>query len=189
MQQNQLHNLNLLLMQVALGDENAFREIHDFYGSQLNDYIMGLTRSRFLTEEVAQDVFLKIWLNRKNLLEINCFTSYLFVIARNHTFDCLKQINRKKKREKKWMSVVVNTLQNDTTETPMERSNEIIDAAVKMLPPRQKKIYFLRREGAKPQKIAEELSISVGTVKKHQELAIRFLRNQIRADTGGNFKI
>jgi RNA polymerase sigma-70 factor (ECF subfamily) len=108
MQQNQLQNLESMLLQISSGNQIAFGELFKFYDAPLTTYIMGFTRSQFLTEEIVQDVFLKIWLNRTTLTEIECFKSYLFVTARNHTLDCLKQINRKKKREKEWIDTIIN---------------------------------------------------------------------------------
>ena len=173
-------NINLLLLKVAEGNENAFCQLFKTYDSQLNGYIMSMTRSEPLTQEMVQDVFLKIWMNRHSLKEIYSFKSYLFVIARNHTFDTLKQIKRKRKREKEWMNNMVNQTLNDHAETAIDKSYEKIQDAVKLLPPQQKKIYSLKREGMKQADIAQELNISVETVKKHMLLAMRFLKSQIR---------
>ncbi|MBS1948995.1 MAG: sigma-70 family RNA polymerase sigma factor [Bacteroidetes bacterium] len=168
-------------MQIKSGDEIAFKKLFKFYDAQISGYIMSITRSQPLTEEIVQDVFLKIWLNRKSLSGLDSFKSYLFIIAKNHTFDCLKQINRKKKREKEWMNMAMNHLPNDYGESALDNSYEKIQEAVKRLPPQQKKVYELRREGMKQAKIAEELSLSLGTVKKHLMLASRFLKNQIKS--------
>jgi len=180
MQQDHVQNLKLLLLQISSGDEDAFEALFKLYGSQLNAYIMTISRSEPLTEEMVQDVFLKIWLNRKSLTEIDSFKSYLFVIAKNYTFDCLKKIKRKQKREKEWIDMVIN----DSLVAPAECLDEVsyqkIDQAVKLLPTKQKKIYLLRRDGTKQAEIAKELNISTETVKKHLFLAKRFLKDQIK---------
>ena len=179
--QNSTQNIKSLLLKVAEGNENAFGQLFKTYDNQLNGYIMSITRSEYLTQEMVQDVFLKIWMNRTSLTEIGCFKSYLFVIARNHTFDCLKQISRKKKQEKEWLDMVIHHPPNDHNET--DKPYEKIQEAVKLLPPQQKKIYTLRRKGMKQVEIAQELNISIGTVKKHTCLAMRFLKNQVSTQT------
>jgi len=83
-----------MLLRISSGNQIAFGELFKYYDTQLASYIMGFTRSQFLTEEIVQDVFLKIWLNRTTLTEIECFKSYLFVTGRNHTLDCLKVNSR-----------------------------------------------------------------------------------------------
>ena len=49
---------------MAAGDENAFAELFKNYYNQLGGFIMRLTESEALTQEIVQDVFLKIWINR-----------------------------------------------------------------------------------------------------------------------------
>lgn len=179
MPQHQLQNLEKLLLEVGSGNEVAFGELLNFYKGQLHSYIIGFTRSLPLTEEIVQDVFLKIWLNRTTLTEIECFKSYLFVIARNHTLDCLKQINRKKKREKEFINTIINQAFIDDQDSLRNKSHEKMEAAVESLPCQQKKIYLLRNEGLKRMEIARKLNISVETVKKHSILAKRFLKKRL----------
>lgn len=184
MQQDQLQKLDSLLLQVASGNENAFGELLQFYSNQLNSYIMGFTRSQFLTEEIVQDVFMKIWLKRTTLTELNCFRSYLFIIARNHTLDCLKQINRKKKREKECIDTIINHSLSDFQESLIETSHDEIEAALKSLSCQQKKIYLLRNKGLKQIEIARQLNISVETVKKHVMQTKRSLKKRLSKNIG-----
>ena len=89
-----------LLVKVSQGDENAFGQLFTLYYNQLGDFIMRIAESRPLAQEIVQDVFLKIWLNRATLAEVESFRAYLFVVARNHAFNCLKQIARERNRKK-----------------------------------------------------------------------------------------
>jgi len=181
MLQNSTQPIKLLLLKVAAGNENAFTELFKYYDSQLNGFVLNITKSPTLAEEIVQDVFLKIWQNRTSLTEVDSFKAYLFVIARNYTFDCLKQINRKKKREKEWANTLVNHSLTEPIESSTYNSHEKIDRIIKRLPPRQKKIYTLRSEGMKQAEIAQNLNISTETVKKHTYLAMRFLKDQLKA--------
>lgn len=180
MLQNSTQAMKLILLKVSEGNENAFEELFKYYDSQLHGYILSITKSPTLAEEIVQDVFLKIWLNRASLTEIDSFKPYLFVIARNYTFDCLKRINRKKKREKEWANSIINHSLNEPGESSTYNSHEKIDRIIKLLPPRQKTIYILRREGMKQAEIAQNLNISTETVKKHTHLALRFLKDKLK---------
>ena len=175
----------ILLQQVAAGDENAFAELFKIYYNQLGVFIIRITESESLTQEIVQDVFLKIWINRTSLSDINCFKAYLMVVAKNYTFNSLKQIARQKSREKEWVNSVLRLASNNTDETDMEDTGNLIDAAIALLPPQQLRVYTLSRtEGMRHEEIARELNISLETVKKHMVLALRFLKNHLRTNIG-----
>ena len=70
----------------------AFRELFAHYQNKLYSVALRVTRSSTLSEEIVEDVFLKIWLKRNDLLEIQNFSAYLFVITRNRVYKTLKQI-------------------------------------------------------------------------------------------------
>lgn len=177
--------MKILLLKVAEGDESAFGQLFKTYYTQLGGFIMRITESEPLTQEIVQDVFLKIWINRSSLAELSSFKAYLLVVARNHAFNCLKQIAREKSREKEWVKTVLQQASNNVEETTTIDTGNLIDEAVELLPPRQKKVYTLsRQDGMKQEEIARELNISLETVKKHMVLALRFLKNYLRTHIG-----
>lgn len=183
MSNHSINDVKGLLLRVSEGDEYAFAQLFRAYYNQLGDYIMRITESEQLTQEIVQDVFLKIWINRHSLATIDCFKAYLMVVARNHAFNCLKQIAREKNRRKEWANSVLHLALNNTTETAFTDPGQLIDEAVELLPPRQKNVYLLsRREGISQEAIAKKLNISHETVKKHMVLALRFLKNHLRAN-------
>lgn len=175
------NNLKVLLLKVAEGDEKAFSQLFKTYYNQLGDFIMRITESEPLTQEIVQDVFLKIWTNRISLIEVDCFKAYLLVVARNHAFNCLKQIARERSRNKEWVKTVLHQASINVDDNTIINTEDLVDEAVELLPPQQKKVYTLsRRYGMKQIEIATELNISLETVKKHMVLALRFLKNHLR---------
>src|SRR5262249_5656340 len=73
-----------LLSAVAKGDESAFRQLFDQYWDNIYGVAFTFTKSPVIAEEMAQDVFVKIWLKRAELPQVKKFGDYLFIIARNH---------------------------------------------------------------------------------------------------------
>lgn len=174
-------NFKALLLKVAAGDEQAFAQLFKAYHNQLGDFIMRLTESEPLTQEIVQDVFLKIWNHRIVLAEVNCFKAYLFVVARNHAFNCLKQIARERSRNKEWVKAILYQASMNSEDTIAQPAEDLIEEAIELLPPQQKKVYTLsRRYGMKHVDIARELNISRETVKKHMVLALHCLKNHLR---------
>ncbi len=146
---------------------------------------MRIAESKPLTQEIVQDVFLKIWINRVSLSDIDSFKAYLFTVARNHAFNCLKQLARQKNREKEWINSVLQEATHALDDKDEIDAGALVDEAVDLLPPQQKKVYTLsRKNGLKQEEIARELNLSLETVKKHMVLALRSIRNHLRTNIG-----
>ena len=81
-----LHNEKALLNLVAQGDESVFRIVFDHYRDAIYAFALKVIRHESIAEEIVQDVFVKIWINRTGLSDIRNFADFLYIIARNHTF-------------------------------------------------------------------------------------------------------
>ena len=159
-----------LLIQVASGNEYAFRKLFMVHHQLLGVHMLRITSSVELAEEIVQDVFLKIWLTRETLVGVDNFKAYLFVISKNHALNCLKKLAKER--------LLIKTMENDdfgalvpeTTDTDMYYN--LLDEAIDQLPPQQQKVYLLSRHGRlKYAEIADQLELSRETVKKYLQIA------------------
>lgn len=170
-----------LLSLAAQGDEAAFTRLFYAYQNKLGAYVCRITGSLQLAEEVVQDVFMRIWSKRENLARVDCFGAYLYILSRNHTLNCLRNLAREKARNKQ-ISEDSSAL-CEASEGPEDSPDYylLLDQAVDQLPPRQQKAYILsRRERMKYDEIACHMNISRETVKKYLKLATRFITVYIR---------
>lgn len=181
MSDNQTYYEKELLLRVAEGDEQAFKLIFQSYFHKLGNYVHRFTKSFIITQEIVQDVFLNIWINRAALRNIDNFSSYLFVISRNHTFNAVKKLAREYEKQKKWQADLQEELHlNGYTSAGYSETLILVNKAIRALPPQQKKVFLLSREkGLTQEEIAKELGLSITTVKKHMVLALKFLRSQL----------
>jgi RNA polymerase sigma-70 factor (ECF subfamily) len=171
-----LYNEQELLKEVVQGNENAFAQLFYGYHNQLGSYVLMLTGSKEMTQEIVQDVFVKIWMNRDALQKVDRFTSYLFILTRNYTLNCI----RKSVKEQDQISTYTHDALKEESEDPEERSLlddpeylRLIDRAVAQLPPQQQKVFKLRQQGLKNPEIAREMEISTDSVKKYQQWALK----------------
>src|SRR6185503_2560959 len=79
-----------LLARVAEGNDRAFETIFHHYRPKIYSSAYQLFGNIQMADELVQEVFLKVWLNRDKLPHILKFDSWLFIIARNQVFDMLK---------------------------------------------------------------------------------------------------
>jgi RNA polymerase sigma-70 factor (family 1) len=179
-------NESELIKQVISGSERAFSKLFDGYYKSLGDYVYRLTESLEITEEIVQDVFIKIWTKKEALSGIESFSNYLFIISRNQTYNFLRKKANEKVRQLEWeKDFEENSILNDDDKTG-EFYRSLLEKAIEKLPPQQKKVYLLsRNERLKYEEIAQKLNISPETVKKHMKLAIKFLKSNVNVENDG----
>ncbi len=166
-----------ILQAVANGDEIAFGKLFYFYHNQLAEFIVSITRCEEITEEIVQDIFLKIWNNRENLYIIKKFNSYLFILTRNHTLNAIRKLSAEKQRQKIYLEVV-------ESESALEEDEEylaLFDTAISQLPPQQQKVFLLKQQGFKNAEVAAQMELSPASVKKYQQWAIQSITKFIKA--------
>lgn len=185
-----LHNDNqqVLLEKVAAGDEQAFRKLFDRSWENIYNVALAFTKSHELSEEIVQDVFLKIWVRRDQLGAVERFDDYLFIIARNHIFNTL----RKKIREQPFTEELKNyfLVTGDSPEGRLlyKESEQLVQRALEQLPPQQQKVWILsRQQGLSQEEIAIALQISRHTVKSHMSKALQSIRDYLRTHTDDVF--
>jgi RNA polymerase sigma-70 factor (ECF subfamily) len=169
-----------LLRKVAEGDESAFAQLFHTYHQELAGYIFSLTKSLPLAEEILQDTFVKIWIQRDRLASITSFRSWLFIVSRNHAFNSLRSLAREAQQQQQW--VLANKEDTHGGDDPDHQFYyTLIEEAVHQLPPQQQKAYLLsRQKGLRHEEIARQLELSRETVKRHISLALRSIVSYVR---------
>ncbi len=159
----------------------AFDAIYEKYCKRLYAFVIRYVKQEEDAEEIVQEVFIKIWENRKKINIYASFESYLFTITYNSAISLL----RKKVHEKKYLEYLYSV---QTEETSVELTDEIyfselnnkMQSLLNELTPRQKEIFLLsREEGLTHEEIAKKLGISVNTVKNHIVSVLSFLKSNI----------
>lgn len=159
-----------LLIQVASGNEHAFRQLFIAYHQQLGVHMLRITNIPELAEEVVQDVFVKIWLTRETLVGVDNFKAYLFVISKNHALNCLKKLAKERVLIKQLEGSRADAVVPEVGGTNMYYN--LLDEAIDQLPPQQQKVYLLSRHSRlKYTEIADQLELSRETVKKYLQMA------------------
>ena len=172
-----LHNEKELLRLISQADENAFAKLFDYYRNKIYGVALKLTHSTTVAEEIVEDVFLKIWLRRATLNEIENFSAYLFTIARNKAYKILRQIAKNYR--------IVPLAENNQPLTHNNAQDYLVDKeyrsllqkAIDRLPSQQKQVYQLIKErDLKRDEVAHQLHIQPETVKYHLAQAMKNIR-------------
>ena len=171
----------LLLKEVSGGNEKAFRTFYDAYFNHLSAYIFKLCKSETATEEIVQDIFLKIWVNRASLAHMDIPEAYIFSMARNKTLDYLRRLSK----ETNLINVLQQHLSSSRNDVEDKLNAEelrlLIEEALEQLSTQKRKIFQLsRNEGLSHDEIAEVMHLSKSTVKNHLSETLQHVREHLR---------
>lgn len=170
-----------LQRRIAADDQSAYRKLFIMYYDRLYHFVMAFARNRELSEEIVSDVFINIWRRRANIEEIINLKLYLFIAAKNITFNYLLKLNREKFTDLDSVLVEPESPFSDPGEAMITREmNQRLKNAINELPPRCKLIFRLVKEdGLSYKEAASLLNLSVSTIDNQLTIAIKKIAGTI----------
>lgn len=169
----------VLWEKIRNGDTQALEVLHDRYFDQMNLYSRKIAGNQYGIEEIVSDCFIKLWTKRASILIEKSVKNYLFLILRNGLID---EFRKKKKKLLLTSSAIVEPPDEDT----LNEFNYYISLyqALERLPDQRRRILKMAVFESKTyHEIAEELQISVNTVKTQIGRAYRFLKEELDPKT------
>lgn len=164
------------------GDYYAFKHIYTSYGRRVFTMAYSYLKSREDTEELVQEVFLKLWRYRNNIDADRPLEAYLFRIAKNEIFSFIR------KRKPPFSSLEVLQIDPQDGSQPdmiysANSNREVVTKIIEELSEKTRQVFLLRRvEDLSCSEIAEKMAISVKTVENHMTRAQNFLRTRLREE-------
>jgi RNA polymerase sigma-70 factor (family 1) len=174
-----------LFLMIAEGNEAAFTQFFHRYTPKLKPFIYGIVKVDAIADEILQEVFLKIWTNKENLVHVNEPASWIYRVASNLS---IQQLRRQVTEYKGLKEVIAAEGQNPDDllqRLSAKELQQLIHEAVDQLPEKRKEIYLLtREEGLSHKEIAEQLNISLQTVKNQVTAAVKSIQEHILKTRG-----
>lgn len=173
-----LPDLNQLISHISLYDsEHSYEQLFKGLFPSLYRFSYCLLKSKELAEEVASDVMITLWRNRKKLSEVENIKVYAFVIARNLSLNILNKHAKQDliSLDDIEVDVVLDTLNPEQLLINDELKKKL-EMATQTLPSRCKLVFKLVKEdGLSYKETADILNISTKTVDAHLVTAVRKL--------------
>lgn len=166
-----------LVEKIQNGDIAAYKEAYEIFYDRLYFYILKCTGSKYLSEEIVQQTFIKLWESRARLSLAYSLSTQIFRIAKSLTIDLLR-----KEKIEKYHTVsahyFVTSFQDGEDRIIHREDWKLMKEKIENLPPVRKKIFKLSRfDGLSYKEIASQLSLSPKTVENHILLALKQLKN------------
>jgi len=172
---------------IRIKDEKTFEGLFRDYFHVLHEYALFYTANSKQAEDIVQDIFLKIWESRDQLVINTSLRAYLFRSVHNCCIQYLRHQSVRKKYDesnniKLQESLIMSHLffESGLTKLYEEEIEALKNNALNLLPEKTRKIYILSRNGhLKNSKIAEILNITEKAVEYHMSRALGIIRHQL----------
>lgn len=179
MQANRSNIDSGLIAGLKRDNHDSFQKLFEHYSVPLYNFAYGYLKSKELTEDLIQEVFLKIWNKRKEIKTNTSFQSYLFTIALNAVrkyFNKVSQLNDYKHQ----VLIELSDNQSDLDQSiNYESLLTKLDEFICEMPEKRREVFIKKKFEEKSLKeIAEELSITPKTVEYHITEAMKNLKKE-----------
>ncbi|TVR40564.1 MAG: RNA polymerase sigma-70 factor [Bacteroidia bacterium] len=165
---------------LRVGDRQIFAEIFESFYEPLCRYAVQRVYSEEIAEEIVQDIFVKLWIKRKELNVQTSLRAYLYRTALNRIINHKKHKDVQAAHHRHAMATATITAEPSSDVTEKELMM-LAAKAVAAMPEKRRRVYELsRKEGLKYAEIADAMGISVKTVEAHLSAALEHMRKHLR---------
>lgn len=169
-----------MVLQLRNGDSHAFGFLYRSYKRQIYAKLKKLLHSEEMAEEVLQEVFFKLWLNRDKLDTEQSFSSYLYRIAANLVYDHFRKSTLDIKMQQHFIAAGSELYDHIEEHINYKESQELINRAIESLPPKRQEIFrLIKLEGKTYEEVSRLLNISNSTIQDHIVKATRVVKAQV----------
>lgn len=166
-----------LLEQIYKKDSKGFTELYNMYSKSLYGIIFNLLKDKEESEDILQEVFVKIWKNIDSYdKNKGRFFTWILNIARNAAIDKLRSKDHSKSSKNLSIDNFVNILDYNATVTNRIDAIGIREFVKKLKPVCVRIIELLFFKGYTQQEASDELAVPLGTVKTQNRNCIKDLR-------------
>ncbi len=170
-----------IVSRLKADDARALDLLYDRYYFRLYRFCKGLIKLEDEVDDILQNVFLKIWLNRFKITTAETFTAYIFTITKNAVVSFIRAHEKDIKLR---MGLQENQILYDfETESKIEyeEMEQKVNSLLEQLPETTKTIYeFSRKQGLSNKEISNKLGVSVKTVEYHITKTLKVFKENLK---------
>ncbi len=157
-----------------------FEQVFDAYYESVRNYLYYKCSDAELSEDIAQDAFVKLWENRESI-DKTSLKAYVYTIAGNLLINQLKRNQLKFK----FLNLQQEQLDRQSPDyiIEMEEFDLKLQAALAKIPEGAREVFLMNRiDELKYHEIAERLGLSVKAVEKRMSKALAVLREALNKE-------
>lgn len=171
---------NALFLLIRERDKQAFTVVYQKYHAYLYALALRYLKNTEMAQDAVQHVFVKLWENTAKMeIEIN-LKNYLYTMTKNYIINQIR--DRKEVVSLNYVHAQTEISDSDWFETVDEMElSDVLREGIDKLPPQKREVCKMKIEGeVSNQDIAENMGVSVHTVKSHYQESVKMLRSYFR---------
>lgn len=174
------NNIDIIVAGVNRKDEKTWGDFYDRFYAALCVYVAKMLPVPDAVEDLVQDVFISVWEGKRTFDDIKELTNYLYRACYNNTLLYIRN------------NQIHDTILSSLAEEDNSQDEDMIYALtvkeeiirqlyfhIEELPAEQRRIILLRIEGHTWEEIADQLGVSINTVKTQKSRSYKFLREKL----------
>jgi len=165
---------DLLIAGIKRDDYACYNQLFMRYYSRLCAFVFNLTQNYSASEDVVQELFIRLWIQRGKLEITENISGYLYKASKNAALNYLRA---EKSRQKSIQNMPVQEWQIDEDQIEQIEFSVALNKCIEQLPDRSRDVFMKSRfDGLRQQEISDQLGISVKTIKNQIWKSLQFLK-------------
>lgn len=165
-------------------DETSFHWLYREYYKSLVAYGIRFVDNTQCAEDIVEELFVHIYDTRQTFTSFRALRNYLYSSVYHRCIDIMRHGKTVDLFAQELTSHGEAMIDDDETASFREEFCRRLFKSIDAMPSRQRAVFVAAMEGKSNKEIAEELGISIDTVKTHKKRGMKTLREEMK---GGKF--
>ena len=165
----------ILIDGITNDDYTSYNQLFMRYYGRLCAYVFGIVQNESASEDVVQELFIRLWTHREKLNISESISGYLYRASKN---SALNYLRAEKNRKHHLAEIPAGDWQTNEVQIEQVEFNAALHECIQQLPGRSKEVFLLSRfDGLKQNEISNQLGISVKTIKNQIWKSLQYLKS------------
>lgn len=167
-----------ILSTFRVNEREGFQCLYDSCYRSLVYFADSIVDDPEVAEDIVQEVFVDLWMHKRYYHISGDIVDYIYKSVR---FASLRYLKKSRQQQKAYENFVVESEAENMSVEDLEPDRvELLFSLVNKLPEERRKIFMMASvKGMKYKEVADNLGISINTVKTQLVRSLRFLREEL----------
>lgn len=158
----------------------AWESLYQYFYGALCSYAERIIKDGAVAEDIVQECLITVWNSEVTFNDMKALRVYFYRAVHNNSLKYLRDKQVDDSRLKMWQDVQEELTDDYFYQAVEEEVIRKINAVISELPPQQEKVLRLSLSGMTAQEVADQLGMTLNTVKTHKKRAYSYLKENLQ---------